>query len=147
MTKRAIVLCIPFLLAACDRAAPAPAAPTPPTTRATKVDAPGAAEVRYFVLDKSCPYCRDLQRMIEGGGKDAPAEPPLAKVYEGRIRFVFRPAFNENWDPNPEAKAFDFGGAAHGFAGIAADGAVKFVLPGHHVTRPELVAAIDDMLR
>lgn len=148
MTKRAIVLCIPFLLAACDRAAPAPAAPTPPTSRATKVDAPGAAEVRYFVLDKSCPYCRDLKALIEGASDAAPdAEPPLSKVYAGRVQFTFRPGFDEHNNPNPEMAPFGFGGSAHGFAGFTPDGKLGFTSPGHHQSRAELVEMIDKMLR
>ena len=149
MKPRALVPAL-LLLAACTPAAPpapGPGAATPPaaTPGVRRVEAPGVPEVRYFVLDRSCPYCRDIDRFIRTG--DGAKEPALEKVYEGRVRFVFRPAFTETWDPNPEMAVFDFGGSAHGFAGVAADGTVKFTLPGHHHTRSELIAEIDRMLR
>lgn len=164
MTALRIPLILVLLaLTACSPAAPPPGT-APPTgaapeaapaatkspaaaTAARVADPPGVFEVRYYVLDPSCPYCRDLRRMIEGGGKDPSPEPPLAKVYEGRVRFVFRPAFNEKFDPTPEMEPLGFGGAAHGFAGIGPDGTVRFSIPGHHETRAELTAAIDKMLR
>lgn len=145
--------------AACSREE-APPTPQPPQhpepakpAAAVRVpDAPGTFEVRYYVLDKSCPYCRDLRRMIEGGPSDgtgdAPAgDPPLAKVYEGKVRFDFRRAFLEDTTQNPEMAPFGFAESAHGFVGIAPDGTVKFTMPGHHHTRGELVSAIDGMLR
>jgi hypothetical protein len=157
-------LCLAVLAAtACSREEAAPASSPPPTTPETRAakpaeavrvpDAPGTYEVRYYVLNESCPYCRDLRVLIEGPKPDpaaataAPAEPPLAKLYEGKVRFDFRPAFPDGTKQNPEMKPFGFAESAHGFAGIAPDGTVKFTLPGHHQTRGELVTAIDGMLR
>jgi hypothetical protein len=153
MTARAwIPAAAALALGACspDAPVPAPPPPAPATIEAAPVkvaDPPGVPEVRYYVLDKSCPYCRDLRYLIEGGAKVAAPEPPLAKVYEGKVRFVFRPGFDEKFDPNPETLLLGFGGAAHGFAGIAPDGTVKWTSPGHHQTRGELIESIDAMLR
>lgn len=119
-----------------------PLPPSPPA--ATRVEAPGTYEVRYFELDKSCPYCRDLRRLIAEGG--ASGEPALEKLYEGKVRFVVKPGFDSRGDPVKETELFAFGGAAHGFAGIAPDGTVKFTSPGHHQTRGELITLIDAML-
>ena len=149
---------------ACSREDPAasatPSANSPETRRAEPSepvrvpDAPGAYEVRYYVLDASCPYCRDLRHLIEGPKADAAApsgtpaaEPPLAKLYEGKVRFEFRAAFLEGAKQNPEMERFGFAESAHGFAGIAPDGTVKFTIPGHHQTRGELVSVIDGMLK
>jgi hypothetical protein len=146
LTAAALAACSPP--ADAPAAAPAPAAPAATAPSPVKVaDPPGAWEVRYYVLDPSCPYCRDLRRLIEGGGKDPAPEPPLAKVYEGKVRFVFRPAFDAKFDPSPETKDLGFGGSAHGFAGVAPDGTVRWTSPGHHQTRAEIVEAIDRMLR
>ena len=137
------------LLGACSKeppaAAPAPGAEAPAPTRPAT---PGVCEVRYYVLDKSCPYCRDLKTLIEGASDAAPdAEPPLSKVYAGRVQFTFRPGFDEHNNPNPEMAPFGFGGSAHGFAGFTPDGKLGFTSPGHHQSRAELVEMIDKMLR
>ncbi|MCE9635247.1 MAG: hypothetical protein K8T90_06015 [Planctomycetes bacterium] len=151
-------------LAACSKPYDAPVAPpagpTPtPTSTPTPTPTPvaGVYEVRYYVLDSSCPYCRDLKAVI-GGPADtaaapgapptaAPADIPLAKVYDGRVRFTFRPGFDEHNNPNPEMEPFGFGGSAHGFAGFGPDGKLAFTSPGHHQSRAELVEMIDKMLR
>lgn len=149
-----VVLSVALILAlaVCGGDPPAPApenapAKPPADQAALRVDPPGRNEVRYFELDPSCPYCRDLRRLIEGSEAHPEDPTPLAKVYEGKVTFVFRPAFDEKFDPNPEAAAFDFGGSAHGFAGIAPDGTVKFLMPGHHWTRADLTTRIDKMLK
>jgi len=122
--------------------------PTPaPTPVVTKVEAPGTYEVRYYVLDKSCPYCRDLKRVMVGGGTEPGTEPTLESMYAGKVKFVIKPGFDDKGDPVAETVQFGFGGAAHGFAGIAPDGTVKFTSPGHHQSRGELVTLIDTMLK
>ena len=132
--------------------APSPAASTPTdaaanTAAATDTKNAGPYEVRYYVLDASCPYCRDLRREIEGDPNHPSEIEPIAKMYAGKVRFVFKPGFNENNDPNPEMEPYGFGGAAHGFAGLAPDGKVAFTSPGHHQTRGELIEMIDKMLQ
>lgn len=139
-----LVACL--VLAACSPEAPKQPGGAPAAAPADAAKA-GPFEVRYYVLDASCPYCRDLRREIEGDPAHPSDVQPLAKLYEGKVRFVFRPGFNENNDPNPEMEPYGFGGSAHGFAGLAPDGAVKFTSPGHHQTRGELISLIDTMLR
>lgn len=118
--------------------------------RVRVVDPPGVHLVRYYVLNESCPYCRDLRRTIEGAPAKASAaptdDPPLAQLYGDRVRFEFRPAFPDSTLPNPEMAPLGFAESAHGFAGITPDGLLAFSLPGHHHTRADLVEAIDAML-
>jgi hypothetical protein len=108
----------------------------------------GLPEVRYYVLGQSCPYCKEIRNILLGAKVRAKGDPePLSKVYEGRVDFMVKPAFDENFDPDPETDGFGFGMAAHGTVGLLPSGEVVFSLPGHHYGRGRIIEAIEGMLR
>ncbi len=148
----AAVLAVGGLLTACSDSGPQPAEGPPVVPEPVakkKASAPGdLPEVRYYVLGKSCPYCKDINTVIEGGDAAAEgADEPLTKVYDGRVKFVIKPAFDAEFDPDPDMEAYEFGGAGHGMAGVGPDGAVLFSLPGHHFGRGQIVSKVEEMLR
>lgn len=159
--SRAIAVALGFvlavgLLAACspepasespesDPAAESPASPVGATSRSKPKGT--LPEVRYYMLDKSCPYCRDIVGVIEGAkASKADDAEPLRRTYSGRVDFVVKPAFDENYDPDPDMEVYGFGMSAHGTVGLLPSGEIAFTLPGHHYGRAELAKAIDAML-
>lgn len=105
-------------------------------------------EIRYYMLDKSCPYCRDIVIVLNGRDPAKTGDPePLSKTYADRVTFVIKPAFDANYDPDPELEAFGFGLSAHGTVGLLPSGEIAFTMPGHHYGRGALVNSIEAMLK
>ncbi len=107
----------------------------------------GLLDVRYYELDKSCPYCRDVKALIQGAKRPRKGDPePLEKTYEGKVAFSIRPAYDARNEHVKEVEPFKFGPAGHGMVAIGPDGAVLFTIEGHHINRAAIMQAIDATL-
>lgn len=122
--------------------APAPTAPSSTTEPDTTAELP---EVRYYLLDDTCPYCKDITAVIQGGKSDIKG-PPLAEVYEGRVTFSIRSAYDKQNNPTPDAAELDFGPSGHGLVVVAPSGDVLVKFPGHHLNRAKMIEIIDKSL-
>ena len=69
----------------------------------------------------------------------------LEPEYEGRIDFVLIPAEETAKRPQ-ELEAFGFTDLKHGLVGFTSDGEALVKIPGHQFGRPEIVAAIEELL-
>ncbi len=69
----------------------------------------------------------------------------LEPEYEGRVDFVLIPAEETAKRPQ-ELEAFGFTDLKHGMVGFTSDGEALVKIPGHQFGRPEIVAAIEELL-
>ena len=69
----------------------------------------------------------------------------LEPEYEGRVDFVLISAEETARRPQ-EIEAFGFTDLMHGLVGFTSDGDALVKIPGHQFGRPEIVAAIEELL-